>query len=166
MRDFLATAASVENAPTVFHKTLALVTRPDAGAFKPWQLAAVLGALDALDRQDKSWDKLAGRAEGGRAGGGARADGLREGGRAEADLLAAIPLLGRDKAKATDDLKCVGKLLDATRPTVVQSAAVASRSPAVPIPLRSRYSWGAWSDGSPAIRARARRAPRPARVAE
>ena len=44
----------------------------------------------------------------------------------EADLLAALPLLGRDPATRAEDLKRLAGMLAATRPAAVQSAAVAA----------------------------------------
>ena len=83
----------------------------------------------------------------------------------EADLLAAIPLLGRDPATRADDLKRLAGLLAATRPAAVQSAAIAAlaRMPdeAIPATLVS-----AWASASPALRdAHSRCAPQPPRVA-
>ncbi len=154
MRDLLATAAGIDNG-SALPKLLETVTKADtAGAFKPWQLAAVLGALDSLERQGKPWEKLAPevRKEVEPVVVHARTLCAKEDA-TEADLLAALPLLGRDRTKIADDLKYLGKLLGATRPAAVQSAAVTALARNND-PATAGILLGAWADGSPAIRAR------------
>jgi putative heme-binding domain-containing protein len=123
-------------------------------SFKPWQLAAVLGALDSLERQGKRWDKLAPEVRKPIEPVVAYARKLAENeDAAEADLLAALPLLGRDPEARGDDLKRIAGLLAATRPAAVQSASVAALArladKRVPEALL-----GAWGSASPAIRTR------------
>lgn len=153
LRDLLATAAGIDNG-SALPGLLAAVTKPDAGAFRSWQFAAVLGALDSLDRQKKGGDKLppdvrksvAPVIEFARKV-------VAKDDTPEADLLAAIPLLGRDPDTRGDDLKRLAGLLAASRPAAVQSAAVAALArtpdPAVPPALV-----GAWAGATPALRDR------------
>ncbi len=152
VHDLLGTAVGVDNGSSLL-EILTLVTKP-GGAFKPWQLAAVLGALDSLERQSKPWDKLAPeiRKAVEPVVAFARKSCDKED-TAEVDLLAAIPLLGRDPASRADDLKRLAGLLAATRPAAVQSTAVTglARTPdkATPAALV-----GAWGSASPTLRSR------------
>ncbi|MCI0705590.1 MAG: c-type cytochrome [Planctomycetia bacterium] len=155
MRDILALTGGIDNdKESSLRETLALVTKPDAGAFKPWQLAGVLGALDSLERQGKGWDKLTPEVRKAIEPVVAYARKLCEPEDAtETDLLAAIPLLGRDPATRADDLKRLVALLAATRPAAVQSAAITAltRTPDKSVP---GTLIGAWGNASPAIRLR------------
>jgi putative membrane-bound dehydrogenase-like protein len=153
VRDVLATAASIDNG-SALPKLLEKVTRADSeGTFKPWQLAAVLGALDALERQGKSWDKLIPEVRKAVEPVVAHARTVIEKEATEADLLAAIPLLGRDPATRADDLKRLAGLLTATRPAAVQSAAVAALARTSDKATPSALV-GAFGSASPALRAR------------
>jgi putative membrane-bound dehydrogenase-like protein len=151
MRDILATAAGIES-KSLLPEVLAFVTKPDAGEFKQQQLAAVFGALDTLERQGKPWDKLPPEVRTPIEPVVAYARKLSEKGDVgEADLLAALPLLGRIPASHADDLKRLAGLLSATRPAAVQSAAIAAlvRTPDSSVP---GTLLGTWSSASPAIR--------------
>jgi putative membrane-bound dehydrogenase-like protein len=153
MRDLLATAAGIDNG-SALPNVLEVVTIPNAGAFKRWQFAAVTGALTSLERQGKRWEKLTPEVRKSIEPVVAFARKLCDKDDiAEPDLLAAIPLLGRDPASRADDLKRLAGLLAATRPTAVQSAAIATlaRTPdeAVPTTLIT-----AWAGASPAVRGR------------
>lgn len=153
VRDLLATAAGSDNG-AVLPKLLETVTKADRDTFNPWQLAAVVGALDSLERQGKSWDKLAPemRKVVEPVIAFARKRSTQEDA-AEADVIAAIPLLGRDPATRADDLKALAGLLAATRPAAVQSSAVTALArqsdKAAPAALV-----GAFGSASPALRAR------------
>ncbi len=151
MRDLLATAAGVDKGSQL-PKVLEAVTKGDS--FKPWQLAAVLGALDSLERQGKPWDKLAPDVRRAIEPVVAFARKLSEKEDAvEADLLAAVPLLGRDPITRADDLKRLAGLLAATRPAAVQSAAVTAlaRTSDKSAPAALVSAFGA---ASPALRTR------------
>src|SRR5262249_4558102 len=126
-RDLLATAAGIGNDEFLIELMGHLRVPFRDGDGKPWQYAAVRGALDALERQGKRWEKLPGQ--------------LREAfepvvvfarklsekpDAAEDDLLAALPLLGRDPAARAEDVKRLAGMLAATRPAAVQTAAVAA----------------------------------------
>jgi putative membrane-bound dehydrogenase-like protein len=153
VRDLLATAAGIDNG-SALPKLLEAVTRPDGGAFRPWQLAATAGALDSLERQGKGWDRLTPELRKSLMPVVAFARAVTEKeDAAEADLLAAVPLLGRDPAARADDLKRLAGLLAATRPANVQQAAVAAlaRTPDPHVPAALT---GAWAGASPALRGR------------
>jgi putative membrane-bound dehydrogenase-like protein len=153
MRDVLATAAGIDNGASLV-ELLGAVTRADAAPFRPWQFAAVVGALDSLERQGKAWDNLAPEIRKTVEPAIAFARKLGEKpDAAEADLLAALPLLGRDPAARGEDVKRLAGLLAAKRPAAVQLAAVNTLARisdnAVPPALV-----GAWGSASPALRGR------------
>src|SRR5581483_9236375 len=121
VRDLLATAAATDGGETLA-RLLALVGRPAAGTYRAWQLTAAAGALDALERQGKSWPKLDAATRAALAPLVAHArSALGQG-----DALPGLPLLGRDPATRADDVKRLSGLLVATRPAAVQTAAVAA----------------------------------------
>jgi len=154
MRDFAASAAGIDGGATLLDVLKAVTGPAPERTFHPWQLAAVAGALDALARQDRPWDKLAPdvRKAVEPVVTYARGLGTKEHA-SEAELLAAVPLLARDPATRADDLKRLVELLDAARPAAVQSAAVAvlarSADKATPAALI-----GAWGRATPALRSR------------
>jgi putative membrane-bound dehydrogenase-like protein len=121
---------------------------------EPIAFAVTAGILDSFERQGKGWDKLPDEARKPMELVTAFARKLAEkDDAAEADLLAAIPLLGRDPATRAEDLKRLAGLLAATRPAAVQSAAIAAlaRTPDKGVP---GTLIGAWASASPALRAR------------
>lgn len=150
VRGLLASAAGIDNGASL-PELLKTVAKPDAGgAFKPWQLAAAAGALDALARRGTPWDKLP-------AGVRAALDPVltfawRECGRedaTEAEVLAAVPLVGPNGAD--HNVHLLAGLLAPSRPAAVQAAAVAGLAraggPAAPAALVA-----AWPEASPALR--------------
>jgi putative membrane-bound dehydrogenase-like protein len=153
VRDLLATAAGVDGGKAL-PGLLAAVVRPDAGKFRPWQLAAAAGALDSLQRQGTGWDRLpaATRAALGPVVAFARSIAENEAA-PEADALAAVPLLARDPAGRAADVKRLAGLLSPTRPASVQTAAVAAlgkiADASVPAALVA-----AWPGATPALRVR------------
>ncbi|QJW99625.1 PVC-type heme-binding CxxCH protein [Frigoriglobus tundricola] len=153
MRDFVASAAGIDNGAALPDVLKAVTTLPPERAFQPWQLAGVLGALDSLERQGRSWDKLAPevRKSVDPVIAHARSVCAKEnvGG---ADLLTAMPLLGRDPATRAGDLERVVGLLDAARPAAVQSAAIAVLARGTDAGTPSALL-GAWGRATPALRA-------------
>ncbi|VTR95429.1 membrane-bound dehydrogenase : Uncharacterized protein OS=Planctomyces maris DSM 8797 GN=PM8797T_16413 PE=4 SV=1: Ceramidase_alk: Cytochrom_C [Gemmata massiliana] len=153
VRDLFATAAGLDNG-SVLPQLLETAAKPKGGMFESWQLAATVGALESLERQGKTWGKLdpelrkfidpvivfARKV-------------IEKDDASEADLLAALPLLGHDPATRVDDLKRLAELLAATRPAAVQSATVTAltrksdaSTPATLI--------GAWKSATPTLRTR------------
>lgn len=144
VRGLLASAAGIDNGASL-PELLKTVAKADGGAYRPWQLAAAAGALDALARRGKLpaevRDALAPVTASARATCGKDQA-------TEAELLAAVPLLGRD---GPADVPVLAGLLDPSRPAAVQAAAVAgfvritdqSVTPALV---------GAWAGASPALR--------------
>lgn len=153
MRGVLATAAGIDSGVSL-RKLLEAIIPANAAAFRPWQLAAVAGALDSLERQNPNSGKLPPEllklVE--PVIGFARKL-CEKPDVPQADLLAAVPLLGRDPATRVEDVKRLAGLLAATRPAAVQSAAVTALARltdnAVPPALV-----GAWGSASPALRGR------------
>ena len=147
MRDALATAAASDNGVSL-PPLLAAVTGSDGPGFKPWQLAAAAGAMDALERRGKVPPEVAASVSPLVAF--ARATCEKED---SPDVLAALPLLGRDPATRADDVKRLAALLAATLPAAVQSAALAAlvrtSDASVPPALVK-----AWPGASPALRTR------------
>ncbi len=146
----LATAAGLDNGKAL-PALLETVTKSDDGKFKPWQFAAVAGALTALERK-LAWAKLpqelrdriapviaAARTTVGASDSPPNA------------VLSAIPLLARDGAFA-DDVKRLAALLSPERAASVQVAALAALNrigdrAAVPPALIK-----AWPEASPSLR--------------
>ncbi|MBN9122190.1 MAG: neutral/alkaline non-lysosomal ceramidase N-terminal domain-containing protein [Planctomycetes bacterium] len=154
MRDLLASAAGIDNGSALPDVLNSVTTRDTDGSYRVWQLAAVYGALDSLERQGKPWEKLTPellKAVNPPVAFARRISAQENA--AEADLLGAIPLLGRDPASRADDLKRLAGLLAATRPAAVQSAAVSALArtsdKATPAALV-----GAFGSASPVLRAR------------
>ena len=114
------------------------------GHFDRWQFAAVHAVLETLGRQSRRHGTSSTRKYADRSSQWSHslARSARKTDSAEGDLLAAIPLLGRDPAHRAADLKRLAGLLAATRPAAVQSAAITtlSRIPdeAVPATLVER----------------------------
>ncbi|MBX9622486.1 MAG: c-type cytochrome [Gemmataceae bacterium] len=144
VRGLLASAAGIDNGASL-PDLLKVVAKPDGDTYRPWQLAAGAGALDALARRGKLPADIR--------------DALRpvvahartvceKDDAAEAELLAAVPLLGRDGG---GDVPRLAVLLAPARPASVQAAAVAGlvrvSDKSVPPALV-----GAWAEASPALR--------------
>jgi putative heme-binding domain-containing protein len=156
MRDLFATAAGIGN-DSLFSELLGAVTQPSVGEthpFEPWQLSAVAGALDSLARQGKTGARLPQEVRAAIEPVISFARKASESGEtSEADLLAAIPNLGRAAASRGDDIKRLAGLTAASRPAAVQIAAVAAlarisdaKVPPALIP--------AWGGASPILRTR------------
>ncbi len=153
VRDLVATAAGLDGGKAL-PGLLAAVVKPDAGQFRPWQLAAAAGALDSLQRQGKGWAKLPEETRTALAPVVAFARSVAEKEDApEADARAAVPLLARDPADRAADIRRLAGLLAPSRPAAVQAAAAAALAriadPAVPSALIA-----AWPEATPAVRGR------------
>jgi putative heme-binding domain-containing protein len=149
IRDALATAAAIDNGVSL-PPLLAAVTRSDGKGFKAWQFAAVGGALDSLDRRGQVSAEVRTAIQPVVA----YARTLCEKEDApEAELLAAVPLLGRDPETRAGDVPRLAALLAANRPAAVQAAALTtlSRTPDVSV---SGVLVKAWAGASPALRGR------------
>jgi putative membrane-bound dehydrogenase-like protein len=148
VRGLLASAAGIDNGASL-PELLRTVTRPAGGAFRPWQLAAAAGAVDALTRKGTPWARLPAEVRDALGPVVAFARAVCDRADAtEAELLAAVPLLGRD---GPADVPRLAGLLAPARPAAVQAAAVAGlvrvTDPSVPPALV-----GAWAEASPALR--------------
>lgn len=153
VRDLFATAAAAADGAALPGLLDAAAKAPD-GVYRPWQLTAAAATLDALERRGKGWAALPEATRSALAGPVAAARKAVEApAAAEADLLAAAPLLGRDPAARPADLRLLAGLLTATRPAAVQTAALAALArlsdAAVPAALVE-----AWPGASPALRGR------------
>ncbi len=104
------------------------VTTPHEGHYGAWQLAALAGLLDALERRGQTLDQIADetlRSPLGRMFNQARAtaaDAKAE----ESDRRLALSLLGRDAKRRADDLKLLADLVVPQNSTALQSAAIAA----------------------------------------
>ncbi|MFO0796469.1 MAG: neutral/alkaline non-lysosomal ceramidase N-terminal domain-containing protein [Gemmataceae bacterium] len=151
VRDLFATAAAAGDA---LPGLLDAATKSVDGKYRTWQLTAATGALDALARRGKAWEKLPEPTRAALAPLVASARRTIDApASTEGELLAAVPLLGRDPTARRDDLVRLAAQLAATRPAAVQQAALAAlaRQPdaAVPAALVA-----AWPGASPALRGR------------
>lgn len=151
VRDVFATAAAANNGAALPNLLDAVTrTRPP----RPWQFAAVAATLDALERRGEPWAKLpdARRAALAPMIAAARttADSPTS---VEAELLAAVPLLGRDPVARRDDLRRLAAQLSAARPAAVQAAALAALT-RVPDDAVPALMIEAWPGASPALRGR------------
>jgi putative membrane-bound dehydrogenase-like protein len=154
IRDLISSAAGIDDGAALPQLLVVIANRDATGNYKPWVLTAFTSAIDALERRGKKWEQLPIDSRTTVMGILAFArKSVATADAAEPDLLAAIPLLGRENASRTDDLKRLAGLLAASRPTAIQSAAIAAlaRIPddAVPPALVA-----AWTGASPAVRTR------------
>ncbi|MCI0638361.1 MAG: neutral/alkaline non-lysosomal ceramidase N-terminal domain-containing protein [Gemmataceae bacterium] len=131
---------------------LASIAQPRQGQYQPWQLAAVLGVVEALERRGQALDKLSAKER--ELIGPLLADARKRAGddkAAEDVRLAAIPLLGRALEKREADLKLLASLLGPASTPKLQVAAVSSLAriadDAVP-PMM----FAGWSGHSPALK--------------
>ncbi|OWK36302.1 membrane-bound dehydrogenase [Fimbriiglobus ruber] len=152
VRNFLATAAGADSG-TALPALLGVVTKPTDGAFRPWQLTAAVGALDALERRGQPWAKLPADTQASLAPVVTYARKIVDTDATPDTLLAAIPLLAHDPTFLAADVKRLAGLLAATRPVPAQTAALTAlarvHDAAVPPVLIA-----AWSGASPALRGR------------
>jgi putative membrane-bound dehydrogenase-like protein len=151
LRDLFASAAGLDGGRSL-PGLIDNVIKPADGRFQPWQLAAAVGALDSLRSQGLDWTALPTDIRAALAPTVEFARRLVEDDNAsQADLLAALPLLGRDPAERAADVKRLIALLVPSRPARVQSATVAAlgrlATPDVPTALLT-----AWPEASPVLR--------------
>jgi putative membrane-bound dehydrogenase-like protein len=135
---------------------LRAVATPRQGRFAPWQLAALAGVLDALERRGGSLDTLADAAATEQVRAMlARARVLAADDKtAEADRLAALQLLGRDPAQRDAELALLGKLVVPSQPAAVQAAALAALGRMSEERVAAVLAAG-WAGYSPALKSQA-----------
>ncbi|HEY7311629.1 MAG TPA: PVC-type heme-binding CxxCH protein [Gemmataceae bacterium] len=126
LRPLLAVAAALGDRKSL-PRILRELTTPRKGRFDPWQMTALAGLLDALDRRGQALDQItddATRTQIGRMMEKARTT-VADTDAGEKQRLAALPLLGRDPKQRDGDLKRLGELLVPQNSAALQSAAVA-----------------------------------------
>jgi putative membrane-bound dehydrogenase-like protein len=153
VRDLSATAAGIDGGKQL-PGLLSTIGRAEDGRIRAWQLGAAAGALDSLIRQGRSWPNLPVETRLALEPFVASARAFCDSDDAsDGELLAAIPLLGRDPATRPADVKRLTGLLSATRPAAGQAAAVSAlgklADASVPAALVA-----AWPGASPTLRAR------------
>jgi putative membrane-bound dehydrogenase-like protein len=122
------------------------------GRFALWQLAALGGVLDGLERRRQSLDELLdgkGREQLGRLLQSARATAL-DAKAAAVDRRAAIALLGRVPSRQAEDMVLLGKLLVPQNAMEVQSAALAALG-RIPDERVARILLQGWKGYTPAL---------------
>lgn len=154
VRALFASAAGIDDGKWLADVLRSTLKPGPGGTFQRWQLTAVTSALETLERRVQGWNKLESEVRG-------QIDPVMEFARllsvkedtSEREVLAAIPLLGRDPAKRAADLKRLAGLLAATRPAAVQSAAITALA-RIPDEAVPGTLVGAFSGASPALRSR------------
>jgi putative heme-binding domain-containing protein len=134
-------------------RTLVNVTAPAEGRYAPWQMTALAGLLDALDRRSQALDRIAdepARRSIERLVASARKL-ATDATAAEAERLAALSLLGRDPAQRDADVKRLGDLLAPQTAASLQSAAVAALGRISDARVPQLLSAG-WSAHTPALK--------------
>jgi putative membrane-bound dehydrogenase-like protein len=127
VRSLLGLAAALGD-PKALPRLLRDVITPRDGRFAPWQMAALAGLLEALDRRGQSLDRLGDETTRGQIGrmlSQAR-NTAADAGAAEKDRLAVLPLVGRDAKQRDADLKLLGGLLVPQNSAALQSASAAA----------------------------------------
>jgi putative heme-binding domain-containing protein len=129
------------------------VTGPQDGSYVPWQMAALAGVLDALDRRGQALEKLLKEGHGLRAMLASARQVVRQHNAVEDRRLAAVALLGREPSMADGDLVLLSGLLGPINSAAAQAAAVQTlgrmtdaRVPAAVL--------GGWTSHSPSLKAR------------
>jgi putative membrane-bound dehydrogenase-like protein len=148
----LSSAAALGDSQA-FARSLKKVSTPREGRLASWQLAALAGALEALQRRGQSLEQVAD-------------SGLRDQVRAalaqarttaadvrasEAERLSAVRVLGRDAAGRDADLAVLGKLLSPRHAPALQSAAAAALGRIPDERVAATLSAG-WKGYTPALR--------------
>ena len=149
IRGLVASAAGIDDGAAL-PDLLKAVTKPVDGTFRAWQLAAAAGALDTPARRGTPWGRLPADIRTALEPLVIHARGVCDREEVtEAELLAAIPLLGRDGSGV--DVPRLAGLLNPSRPALVQAAAVAGlvriTDKSVPAALVK-----AWDGATPALR--------------
>lgn len=131
LKTLLGLAASYKNEPALI-RGLDLIATPRNGKYAAWQVAALTGLLDSLDRDKLSLDKL-GQKSGGKLGAAlTRVAALFEYSRTtvaqsdapESERLLAAWLVGRGPDRRQEDLQSLGKLLTPQTSGALQAAVV------------------------------------------
>ncbi|MCI0376018.1 MAG: neutral/alkaline non-lysosomal ceramidase N-terminal domain-containing protein [Gemmataceae bacterium] len=144
--------ATTMNDGTALPNVLESITKPRQGQYHPWQLAAVLGVFEALERRGQALDKLSAKER--ELIGPLLADARKRAGddkAAEDVRLAAIPLLGRALEQREADLKLLGSLLGPASTPKLQIAAVSSLARIADDAVPPMMIAG-WSGHSPALK--------------
>ncbi len=158
LKKLVGLAAELRDEPAL-RTGLATIARKNGAHYESWQLTALSGLLDALDRRKKTLEDF-------EAGGGsdfkqvlARLGDLfaqarntaTNAGAADADRVAAIHLLGRGLAGRETDREELGALLGPQNSQAVQAAALANLTQ-MPGDRTAEILIGAWKSSSPAVR--------------
>jgi putative membrane-bound dehydrogenase-like protein len=129
------------------------VTTPRQGRFAPWQLAALAGVLEALERRGQPLEKVAGegvREQVRRMLAQARAT-TGDGKAPEGERLAAVRVLGRDPAGRAGDVEALGQLLVPQNSAELQAAAAAALG-RCPDGRAARVLVAGWKGYTPALK--------------
>jgi len=129
------------------------VAMPREGRYASWQLAALAGLLDALERRGQALDQVTDetlRDQISRMFVQARTT-AADAKAAEKDRLLALALLGRDTSKRHDDMKQLAQLLVPQNSAALQSGAVATLG-RIADPRVPELMTGGWSAHSPALK--------------
>jgi putative membrane-bound dehydrogenase-like protein len=135
---------------------LRAVTTPHEGRFARWQLLALAGLLDALERRGQSLDALADapvREQVRRMLAHARATAAEEAA-AEADRLAAAAVLGRSPEERDADLAALASLLVPQNPAALQAAALTALG-RIPDERAAAVVTAGWKGCTPALKSQA-----------
>jgi putative membrane-bound dehydrogenase-like protein len=152
VRQLLAVAAAAGE-KSALPKVLLRVTEAKGGKYAAWQMAALAGVLDALERRGGSPDDLGDRkvrAQVARMLAKAREVAADEEA-PEARRLAAVSVLGREPGKRAEDVALLGKLLVPRNSAALQSAALAALG-RVPDGRVADELLGGWKAYTPALR--------------
>jgi putative membrane-bound dehydrogenase-like protein len=132
------------------------VTTPHQGRFAPWQMAALAGVLDALERRGQAPDGL--------LSGDVRAQvrcmldqartAAADEDAAEPGRLAAVQVLGRVPGQRDADLEVLGKLLVPQNPAALQAAALAALG-RIPDERVAAALTAGWKGYTPALKSQA-----------
>jgi putative membrane-bound dehydrogenase-like protein len=131
LKTLLGLAASYKNEPSLI-LGLDLIATPRDGKYAAWQVAALTGLLDALDREKFSLNKLGQQSGGKLATALARVAAMFEYSRItiarsdapESERLLAAWLMGRGPDRRQEDIQALGKLLAPQTPGALQAAVV------------------------------------------
>jgi putative membrane-bound dehydrogenase-like protein len=153
-------AAAFDDESALANALHAITARTDAH-FELWQIAALGGLLDALDRKRTSLAEFQSKAKPDLKSPLTQLDGLFAGARAlaidknapEHDRVAAIRLLGRGPSMQTEDFQELGSLLGPQNSQSLQSAALERLGQGRGTPVADTFIAN-WKSASPAARAR------------
>jgi putative membrane-bound dehydrogenase-like protein len=153
MQRLVGVAAALSDEKTL-PEVLRRVAVPREGKFSPWQMAALAGLLDALDRQGRSLAGVTDREVQERVqdlltqARGTAADEKA----AEAERVAAVNLLGRDPQRRDAELEVLGELLAPQNTAALQAAALAALG-RIPEDRVVAVATAGWSGHTPSLKA-------------